>query len=204
LDGDTGENICQPDISLPHCVDTRLLTANSDQESTNVFAPAYVRPVYDIIDPRDDSIFAANTLSSAAQDLRPLFVDWDSSGTNTDAGFWSVYVYGAYQHTLTRDGDPSTNDVVQGIVDEITNVTGDLEGSGALIFLEVHRQREIPNYNPNPQDVTSLANTVAHEVGHLFSGEHGDLGLMGDDDGNVLSSQFHPTTINKIRELLHP
>jgi hypothetical protein len=67
LDGDTGENITEPDMSL--------LTANSDQESTNVFVHAYVHPVYDIIDPRDDSIFAANTLSDNASDLRPLFVD---------------------------------------------------------------------------------------------------------------------------------
>jgi hypothetical protein len=205
LDGDTGEDISMPEDyqSMP-VSSTSLLTANSDNTNTNVFAAAYVHPVYDIADTRDNSIFQANVASDNATDIRPLFADRDSSSTNTANDFWTVYILGSYQHTLDEDNDPSTEGETSGIVDEITNVTGDLEGSGALIFLELHRTREVPNYNPIPTDVTSLANTVAHEVGHLFSGRHGELGLMGDINGQVLSSQFSPTTISRIRGLAHP
>lgn len=192
LDGDTGEDIAEPSTSL--------LTANSDDSNTNIFAPAYVRPVYDIVDNRDNSYFQANVLSDSADDIRPLFVDWDSSNTNTDVEFWSVYVLGAYQHTLPEDNDPSTELFeTLGIVDEITGLTGDLEGSGALIFLELHSQKENSPTNPR-----STAVTAGHEVGHLFSGDHGEGGIMGDALGQMSSNQFSPATINKIRGLTHP
>jgi hypothetical protein len=197
LDGDTGENISSPDLAL--------LTANSDDINTNVFASAYARPVYDIIDPRDDSIFAPNVLSDNANDIRPLFVDWDSRNTNADDEFWSVYLLGSYQHTLIEDNDPATELGTYGIVDEITTVTGDGEGSGALIFLELHRPREIPGYTPIPTDVNSMAVTVAHEVGHLFSCRHADGGLMGNTPAGVpVSNQLSPTMIRRVRVLMHP
>jgi hypothetical protein len=131
-----------------------------------------------------------------------------------DNAFWTVYLLGAYQHVLGEDNDPSTEPcpgnpgyhcVTYGIVDEITNVTGDREGSGALIFLELHRSRELPTYNPAPTSLNSMAVTVAHEVGHLFSCTHGDGGLMGNTPaGSPVSNQLSPTMIGKIRGLMHP
>jgi hypothetical protein len=199
LDGDTGEDIPPPDMAL--------LAANSDDVNTNVFASAYVRPVYDIVDTRDDLIFAPNVLSDAAGDIRSLFVAWDSSGTNTSNEFWSVYVLGSYQHTLEEDRDPNAGEsLTLGIVDEITNVTGDLEGSGTLIFMEAHRPREFPAYNPDPTNINSMAVTVAHEIGHLFSCVHGDGGLMGTNPrtGEPVSNQLSPTMIRKVRTIMHP
>lgn len=204
--GDTGEDIPGPDEILPTS-GMSLLTAASDSESSNVFAPAYVRPVYDITsDTRDNCNFQANTSGENAEDLRPLFTPcWDSASSNTDSAFWYVVVYGAYQDVIEFDGDPSTEDLSSGIVDEVTDGgMGDEEGSGALIFMEVHRTREQSTYNPNPQDVTSLSNSVAHEVGHLFSCQHGELGLMGNPAGEPLSSQFTPTSIRRIRGLINP
>jgi hypothetical protein len=92
LDGDTGENIPEPDMGL--------LTANSDDSATNILAPMYIHPVYDVIDPRDNSFFLSNAYSDAAADTRQLFVDRDLTSTNMDSGFWTVYVLGSYQHTL--------------------------------------------------------------------------------------------------------
>lgn len=211
LDGDTGENILAPNELLPNGMPLRgldLLTASSDDVNANVFAAAYVRPVYDFVDPRDDCLFQANTESDDAVDLRPLFTPcWDSSGTNTDSDFWSVMIFGAYQHTTDSDGDPSTDGLTLGIVDEITGVTGpDMEGSGALIFMEAHRPREFPGYNPAPTSLNSMAVTVAHEVGHLFSCVHGDGGLVGTDPltGTPVTNQLSPTMIFKIRDLMHP
>lgn len=205
LTGDTGEDILGPDQVLPTS-GMSLLTGGSDVEATNVLAPAYVRPVYDITaDTRDDCLFQANTPGLTPGDLRPLFrLCWDSGGSDADSAYWYSLVFGAYQHTLARDCDPSTDACTQGRVDVITDVTDDLEGSGALIFMEVHRTREVTGYNPNPDDVTSLANTVAHEIGHLFSCEHGELGLMGDANGQVLSSRFTAESIRRIRGLINP
>lgn len=196
LNGDTGEDIPEPDTSL--------LTANSDDPNTNFLASAYVRPVYDIVDTRDNLIFAANVASDAANDIRALFAAWDSSGTNTSNEFWSVYLLGSYQHTITEDRDPSTESLTLGIVDEITSVTG--EGSGALIFVEGHRPTEFPGYNPSPTHLSSMAVTVAHEIGHLFSCLHGDGGLMGTNPqtGEPVSNQLSPTMIRKIRTIMHP
>ena len=183
-----------------------MLTANSDDPNSNVFAPAYVHPVYDIVDPRDNNIFQVNADGDAATDIRPLFVDWDSRSTNMADEFWSVYLLGSYQHTLDEDRDPSTEDLTLGIVDAITLVTDDREGSGALIFTEGHRSRELPGYNPAPTSLNSMAVNVAHEVGHLFSCIHGDGGLMGTDRirGTPVSNQLSPTMIFKIRGLMHP
>jgi hypothetical protein len=192
LDGDAGEDIPEPDISL--------LTANSDDPNANVFASAYVRPVYDFYDPRDNSFFQANTIGDFETDLRPLFLDWDSRSTNTADEFWSVYLLGSYQHTLIEDNDPSTELATRGIVDAITGDTSggsDGEGSGALIFKEVLRPREIDD----PSPYNNERHVVAHEVGHLFSGQHTDGGLMGSP---ISSTNFSSNTIRRIRALAHP
>lgn len=208
LNGDTGDNITEPD--------TALLTANSDNTNTNVYVAAYVRPVYDVNDPRDDNDFRANTDGSAAADIRQLFVSGrDLTNTDRDDEFWTIYLLGAYQHTVEEDNDSSVEPCpipgvahcyTLGIVDAITLVTDDLEGSGALIFTEIHRPREIPGYTSNPTNLNSMAVTVAHEVGHLFSCEHGDGGLLGTDPntGMPVSNQLSPTMIFKIRGLTHP
>lgn len=197
LNGDTGEDIPEPDTSL--------LTANSDDPNTNFLATAYVRPVYDVVDTRDNSIYAANVESTSVPDRRALFVDWDSESTNTDIQFWSVYLLGAYQYVTERDNDPNSANVpfTLGIVDAVTGFTG--EGSGALIFSELHRPSEFAGYSPSPTDLSSMAVTVAHEVGHLFSCRHGDGGLMGDDlFGNPVSNQLSPLMVRRIRVLDHP
>lgn len=183
-----------------------LLTANSDDPTTNIFAPAYVRPVRVVVDPRDNSFFQANSFGSSPNNIRAFFTDRDLTNTDTDIEFWTVFILGAYQHTLVGDRDPSTQTgLFFGIVDAVTNVTG--EGSGALIFLESHSSKEITVFSA-PANLRRINVTVGHEVGHLFSGEHGDGGIMGiilpNGSTYLTSDQFDPVTINKIRELPHP
>lgn len=195
LIGDSGEDISEPD--------TALLTGGSDDASMNVLAPAYVRPAYDTPDPRDNGFFQANAFGDDETDIRPFFVDWDSSGTNTADDFWSLYLLGAYQHTLVEDQDPSTEGATFGIVDAITGDTSggsDGEGSGALIFLELHNSREIVSF-PAPLALRREDITVAHEVGHLFSGQHTDGDLMASP---ITSGAFSNLTILRIRTLAHP
>ncbi|MGI8788058.1 MAG: hypothetical protein ACR2HG_09890 [Pyrinomonadaceae bacterium] len=114
-----------------------------------------------------------------------------------------LYILGAYQHTLIEDQDPLGENPTFGIVDAITGDTSggsDGEGSGALIFLELHSSKEIITF-PAPANLMREDVTVAHEVGHLFSGQHTDGGLMGSP---ITAGDFSNVTINKIRGLPHP
>jgi hypothetical protein len=200
LDGDNGEDVSEPITGIS------LLTANSDNPTDNILAPAYIRPVYDITDTQDNSSFTLNSTSLAPADTRRLFVDQDLTTTNTDAGFWTVYVLYAYQGPLDVDQDPmivlrQSEPGLFGIVDGIPNVLP--EGSGALIFMELHNRREITGY-PGPPSLQSVANTVGHEVGHLVGGEHFDGGIMTDASGTMTSAQFTDITLAKIRRITHP
>jgi hypothetical protein len=202
VDGDTlpspGEDISEPDIGL--------LTAGSDDPDANVFATAYIRPVYDVIDPTDNSYFQPNAFTATPQDRRSMFIDRDLTSTDADVQFWTVYVLGAYQGEIEEDKDPSDDDALFGIADGIpTTSFGD--GSGVLIFSELHNSREILDYPNDPSDpsLRHERTTVAHEVGHLLSGQHGDGGLMTNGAGLITSSQFSNVSIRRIRaELLHP
>lgn len=193
LNGDNGENI-------PDTLDTSMVTANSDNANANVFAAAYVRPVYDAPDTSDNNTFHTNAISDFETDLRLFFTDRNSNGTNTDPEFWTVYLLNSYQHTLIRDNDPSTEIAFRGIVDAITGDTSggsDGEGSGALIYQEVIRAIEIDD----PSIYNNEAHIVAHEIGHLFSAQHTDGDLMGTP---MSAHSFSPTTIRRIRILAHP
>lgn len=83
---------------------------------------------------------------------------------------------------MNPDGCP---DPSYGVVDDLGP-----NGWGAIILLEVGRAREYPNnYSNRP---ISRAWTGAHEVGHLFSGQHSDLGIMG---GPLASSNFSSASL---------
>lgn len=195
--GDTGDDISPPDMGR--------LTAGSDDPAANVLAPAYVRPVYDIAaDTRDDGYFQANAYTATPELTRSMFSDRDLTSTNTDSGFWTVYVLGSYQGESHEDNDPSTEGALFGIADGIpTTALGD--GSGVLIFLELHSAQEIVAFPTTNPALATQANTVAHEVGHLISGQHGDGGIMTDATLTITSDQFDPVTLRRLRRfLIHP
>lgn len=203
LDGDSGE-----DIPL-RASDLALLTANSDDPTANILAPVYIRPVYDVVDPRDNSFFQINAFGLEQADTRALFLDRDLTTTNTDVEFWTVYILGAYQSALIADNDPALESIYApnfGIADGIpTTFLGD--GRGVLIFQEAHSSKEIIHYPNDPSDpsLRQVATTVGHEIGHLLSGQHGDGDIMTNGFGLLTSNQFSPTTVRRIRaELLHP
>lgn len=207
LNGDSAEDILEPDMNL--------LVTESHDPNENALAPAYIKPVYDISNTRNNNTFSLNTSGSHCTQVRSLFGDWDSSNTNTDVKFWSVYVLGAYQAELEHDGDGSLDfSTTLGIVDWITNDTNppgepnpclNTEASGALIFLETNRLRENPGYTSETTNPKSMAATVAHEIGHLLSCKHGEGEIMGTVDvGLPQSNKFSDISLDKIRRLAHP
>jgi hypothetical protein len=197
VDGDMGENISPPD--------TDLLTANSDDINTNVFASAYVRPVYDIGDNNDNTNFVRNALSDSTSGLRTMY-DFDQIGTQADPEFWTVYLLGAYQAIEPDDGDPYDEDGDGDVPDASYGVTdsGYPNGWGSSVFMEVGRPREYPlDYASRPPLVVSRAATAAHEIGHLFGGEHEDEGVMTPTYNRAIRT-FDPRTLIKIRIATNP
>ncbi len=175
LDGDEGENVYAPDTSLLQ----------------NAFAPAYVLPVFDVGDNNDFVTFVLNTDTRNPPASIISTYDFDQVATEADANFWTVYLLGAYQGWTNEDHDPSTDDRVYGIVDAIN-------GQGASVFNEVIRP-------PEGRFTTEVNNaaTTAHEIGHLFNGQHIDGGLM-EQSATRSSIVFSDITLNKIRSINHP
>jgi len=180
LDGDTGENLPAPDTTLAQ---------DSDNPTENAFAPAYIRPTYDIGDNNDLVGFVANVADDTPAAKSALY-DFDNQATEASTDFWTVYLLGAYQFTTSWDGDPDGENplgIIAGVVDNIN-------GMGASVFNELIRPREAAINN-----IVNHSSVAAHELGHLFNGEHNEGGLM-----DTLSRSFSDTTLEKIRTVTHP
>lgn len=186
-DGDQGENVIPPDVSL---------IQDSDVLTQNVFARAYVRPKYDLVGNDEFVPFVLNTPGpGGAAELIDTY-RFDNRASEADPEFWTVYLLGAYQYITDEDNDPDGEGATLGIVDDIGP-----NGVGASVFKEVVRPEETTSFIPG---VSNDAVTSAHEIGHLLGGEHGDGGLMGGVKGGVSSAAFSDVTISKIRKLPHP
>jgi hypothetical protein len=199
LDGDNNEDVDEPPHSLVSETSTPCLDV-ATASNCNVFANAYVVPDYTIAGSHENTPFAlnvdlANPDSSLPAEIQAHF-QFTNVGLEASSDYWTIYMNGAYQHDLERDGDgldlinPTTSaGGVLGSVDSVTN------GRGLLIYMENTRPFEFGNVSGRP---VSRNFTVAHEVGHLFYGFHRDLGLMAQTS-NRTSSIFSNTSLNKIR-----
>jgi hypothetical protein len=177
--GDEGEDVRMP---------STFLVRNSDTQEFNVFAAAYVRPVYDLSS-TDSAPFELNIADYEDTTVRDLF-SLDAAVTANDRDFWSFALMGAYQGTLTSSRDPDDDRAVLGVVDFVG-------GSAALVFLET-----IADVKEGA--VRNESTTVAHELGHLFCLHHGEGGIMGSDaTGAIADIVFNPLSIARIRRALH-
>jgi PKD repeat protein len=187
-DGDEGENVSRPDTS-------RLQV--SDDPNLNVFEPAYVRPKYDVGDNNDYVPFVLNSQSESASGLISTY-DFDSVGTEADNNFWTAYLLGAYQPDAEGDMDPSTEQDRSPSKVALA-ATDAFNGQGSSIFFEMFSE-----YHNFISDTFNPASTAAHEMGHLFNGEHSDGGLMAGYSSSAQTNSFTPITLNRIRSILHP
>lgn len=66
------------------------------------------------------------------------------------------------------------------------------ESHGSIIYLETCRE-------VGPYRVVWEQETVTHELGHATGADHGDGGLMGDEEGGSGDSDFTDISLDKIR-----
>jgi hypothetical protein len=143
LRGDEGEDLTGPN--------TDWVVDSSDDPATNVFAPAYVRPVYDLSNPHPKVPFLLNSPEDATPGP-----EFDNVGTVHRADFWTAYLLGAYQGPIVEDGDGDS-----------TTLWGVAQpgGPGLTVFLEPGRPIEESRYAAKAAFVNQKA-TTAHELGH--------------------------------------
>jgi hypothetical protein len=181
LDGDVGEDVVA-------FTQTLSLMQKSDNPLENVFAPAYIRPIY------DGGGSAGNDTSNIAFSLNiPLTTTaintqlngGRNSGANESDNFWVVYLQMGYQGDLTMDIDPGTEPALGGAttqvgsVDDVTGSAGVvIGGQGSLVFVEGSRDGDITIMIGDDFKLR----TAPHEVGHQF-------GLRGDAAGFGIMSQ---------------
>lgn len=157
--------------------------------------PAYVVPLYDIGDNNTNVAFELNVQPNAGQ---LSGYDFDQFATENAPHFWTIYLLGAYQPETWfsipippftfGDGDAaSEGQVTLGIVDAIGI------GQGAREFKE--------SFNEIP---CSSAQVMAHEVGHLFDGDHNDGALMTGMSCPLPGWVFAPMTLHRIRMIPNP
>jgi hypothetical protein len=187
LDGDTapGGSTGEQVTALPQSLS---LMQNSDNPALNVFAPAYIRPVYDgggsTAYNTTNVTFRLNVTETPASVDSQLNLGRNSGGNEND-GFWIVYLQIDYQGGLTSDTDPATDSptggatTVIGSTDLVTSAAGVPQGGqGSLIFIEASRDGDLTYNLGNDFQVR----TPPHEVGHQF-------GLQGDAAGFGIMSQ---------------
>lgn len=197
LDGDDGENVTPPSLdALADSLDDGVCNASS----MNVFGPAYVCPVFDLIADHDDfAPFVLNVAAASNSALMALYTEFENRARERDATFWTVYLLGAYQYTTSQDFDPDP----KGHRFEQKEVSGasDTEDVGAAIFKETIADK---NRALNPRGITCIEALIsAHEIGHLFGGDHPDGGIMATKCETIVP-ELRAKTIHAIRMASHP
>lgn len=200
-EGDEGEDIDVVD-------QTFSLMQESDDPAVNVYAPAYIRPVYDgggDVFNNDSNVTFALNVTSAPDPVDIQVARGRNSGPDESDAFWIVYVQLAYQGGVSIDNDPNSESaeggatVSLGHADSITSVTEvPRGGNGSLIYLETAADDERSEAGDFPKRV------VPHEVGHQF-GLKGDN--LGDSDFGIMNPEgllrFCARHLNILRWRVH-
>ncbi|MEN8862002.1 MAG: hypothetical protein ABF315_02290 [Lentimonas sp.] len=125
-----------------------------------------------------------------------------------DESFWTLLITAAYQGPSEMDGDPKTEQHLEGVL--LKNTIG-LSPSFVVVFLESMREDAVQLNSDQPQVVLDFQDAfvnevsliVAHEIGHSpgikdAEEEHNEGDLMSD--GATDGVEFNAITIKRFRE----
>jgi hypothetical protein len=179
LDGDNGEDVVAFSQTLS-------LMQDSDNPAQNVYAPAYIRPIYDgggnTANDTGNISFRLN-VSQAAVDIDTQLNLGRSSGSNEGNDFWVVYLQIGYQGDPVEDVDPGTEQANGGITtalgttDDVTSSAGVPQGGeGSLVYVESSRDGDLNLMLGDDFKVRTAPHEVGHQLG--LSGDAPALGIM--------------------------
>ena len=135
-------------------------------------------------------------LNTAADNTGAIIALWgnffNNRATAADSTFWTVYLLGAYQRTIPKDSDPdrSRQQIFEFENKPTLGISDSLNGEGAAIFKET-----VADKNRSLVPGSILCNeawVVAHEIGHLFGGVHGDGGIMSTTCDTIVPVSAQP------------
>ena len=177
-DDDAASHPFQPNISLMQA---------SDVSTQNLFAVAFVRPIYDLGPGTNIAPFMRNVEGGA------------SFGALIDAGrdstscprCWTVYMQGSFQGGIIFDKDPNIESSGFG--------RSFLSARGGAVFGETIGEFELSQGLPSG---TVQRKTMTHEVGHQFALTDNTGGIM--NQGWPVSLYFTPDHLKTIRETISP
>ena len=180
---------CYGNIMWPVVAEAFSLFQQTNDPSKNVFASAYIEPVYDGGGGDNNGVipFLLNLPDDDAVKSQYINNYRGSSGNESD-DFWVAYIAIAYQFDNNEDNDPQgEREVTVGVsdtfgrADDLSSGILPRGGNGSIIFLETMKDGDAdfrPKWNPpTGERVWFRIGTIPHEVGHQF-------GLKGDDNKN--------------------
>lgn len=169
------------------------------------YEPAYILPIWDssvVPNATKEIPFMLHMKSDQTPYLRQVIrKGFDGWVYHDEPDFWLVYLLHAYQGKLDEDGDGEAGvSGLSGIADSVS-CDGD-NGFGAIIYYESGRETGRNYASAGVGTGWQLKDVPVHEIAHLFSGIHGDGGMMGYDE--VKSNEFKPVTLHKMRSCKFP
>ena len=211
LDGDEGEDINAiegPDDEK----NTFALMRNSDDPAKNIYAAAYIRPVYDGAgasgnnNNQSNEIFFPNVPYNNNNNTAILAQFSQGSEANENDAYWVAYVQLCYQGDETADKDVNSEfgdggvTLTAGPTVDLISSSAALEGAfspGSLVFMETMRDIAVHGISNARKAV------VPHEVGHQF-GINGDnpffsFGIMNPGS----DPKFVPMHLSLLRWRVH-
>lgn len=191
------------------------LMQTSSDNNRNIFAAAYVKPIYLMTNIRTPVSFK-NNVPGLTNDIARAQLGEGRDAVDTPDR-WRVYLQGAFQEDTQRDVDPDRE--IQAITvgpniffGAALGLTPDYDYRGSLIFIEALRDAGIVavlNGSPGLNQFTLTKVTIPHEIGHQFglpdrNGLPSQDGIMRQNNFDAQYLFFRDLDLKLIRRRLKP
>jgi hypothetical protein len=138
----------------------------SDDALDNSYAQAYIRPRYDVPNPRPQPSFNRNISEPVGPDGQPNVQDFIAQiGRGRDSAvstprYWVMYAQGAFQHDEAKDYDPRSEQIGSTLGENVG-----LDYYGSMVYVEAVRDHR---FLIDGETAACAAATLVHEFGHQF------------------------------------